>query len=129
MTATEIIQADDKKFIRVDGLTRADHSVPPAGALILLGMKTGDMMIAREGVANQYGIVFSGVELAVGLENQVVAIKHGAAAQLDRRVKVRGLWCDNTDGSGIGGMHYLSIGLIQPHYIRIHPQGTCPARR
>ena len=80
-------------------------------------------------MANQHRVVFIRVELAVGFKYQFVAIKHGAAAQLDGRIEAGGLRCDDTDGMRIGGMHCLSIKLVRPHYIRIHTQGTRATRR
>jgi hypothetical protein len=44
-----------------------------------------------ERVANQHGVAARRVQLAVGLEGDVVGRQLGAAAQLDRRVEVRAL--------------------------------------
>ena len=47
------------------GLPGPTHNVPPAG--IVVGIVPGDVRIARQGVADQHGVVARGVELAVGL--------------------------------------------------------------
>ena len=41
--------------VGIDGLAGPDHDIPPAG--IVVGIVPGDVRIARQGVANQHGVV------------------------------------------------------------------------
>ena len=69
---TQIVHADDKKAIGVQGLARADHVVPPAFAVVLTGINTGHMVRGVERVTNQDRIAALRVELAVGFISQLV---------------------------------------------------------
>ena len=53
--AAENVGTNDEVAIGVDRLARPDHDVPPAG--IIVGVVLGDVRIARQGVADQHGIV------------------------------------------------------------------------
>ena len=60
------------------GLPGPTSDVPPAG--IVVGVVPGDVRIARQGMADQHGVVALRVELAVGL------VGHGHFAAAARRV-------------------------------------------
>jgi len=52
MAAANIIQANDKKVIGVDGFAGANTAVPPAGLAVVFGGEASGVMIATQGVAN-----------------------------------------------------------------------------
>ena len=79
--AAENIGTNDEVAIGVDGLARSDHDLPPAG--VILGIVPGHVRIARQGVANQHGVVALGIELPVGLKS------HGNFRQFARPVPAR----------------------------------------
>ena len=60
------IGADDVEPVGIDGFARPDQNLPPAG-LFRYRVHVGDVLVARQGVADQDGVRFVGVELAVGL--------------------------------------------------------------
>jgi len=81
MTAAEVVQADDEEAIGVDGLAGADAVVPPARFAIVGAVVAGGVVMAGQGVANQYRIAGAGVEFTVGLIDQLVAVQRLAAGQ------------------------------------------------
>ena len=72
VTATKIIQADDKKTVGVDGFARPDAGVPPARLALINTVVTGGMMMAGQCMADQHRIVSPCVELTIGLVDQFV---------------------------------------------------------
>ena len=46
MAATQVIDANDKKFIGINRLARPDHIVPPSGAFWFICINARDMMVA-----------------------------------------------------------------------------------
>ncbi len=69
---TQVVHADDKEAIGVQGLARADHVVPPAFAVVLTAINTGHMVRGVERVTNQDRIAALRVELAVGFIHQLI---------------------------------------------------------
>jgi hypothetical protein len=87
----QVVHADDKEAVGVHRLSRADHVVPPAFAFVLAFVHTGHVVRGVERVAHQHGIGAVGIELAVGLESQVVIADGGAALQRQHLGKMHGL--------------------------------------
>ena len=100
MAAADIVEADHKEFVGVDRFTGANVRIPPTGAFVAHAVVASSVMMAREGVANQYSITFVGVELAIGFINELVFVQGFTASQQERLAKVQGLRCDNADGIG-----------------------------
>lgn len=120
MATSEIVDADNKKPIGVDGFIWADHVVPPARVLVLLAVITGDMMRAGKRMADQDCIAFVGVELAVGFVHQFVVRQACTATQCNGLIKARGLRRNNTDRCEIRRMHgWFVKNLFGLHYIAI----------
>ena len=67
LAAADDVTAEDKVAVGVEGFAGADDVVPPAGFAVREAMDTGTVMIAREGVADEDGVVAGGIEAAVGL--------------------------------------------------------------
>ncbi|MCY1540492.1 hypothetical protein D9M68_761370 [compost metagenome] len=72
VAAAQVVQADDEELAGVDGLAGADATVPPAGLAFVRAVVAGRMMVAGQRVADQHGIAARGVQLAVGLVDQLV---------------------------------------------------------
>ena len=121
MAAAEIVDADNKKPMGVDGFTWADHVVPPARVFVLLAVITGDMMRAGKRMADQDRIAFVRVELAVGFVHQFVVRQACAATQRNGLIEARGLRRNNTDRCEIRRMHVGGCvkNLVDLHYIAI----------
>src|SRR5690606_1697501 len=56
MAAAQIVDTDNKEFIRINGLSWPHHVVPPSGALGFIRVNTRNMMISRERVTHQQSI-------------------------------------------------------------------------
>ena len=93
-------------FIGIEGLPRTDADIPPAGLAIFHAVITGGMMISRQGMADQDGIGFVGIEFAIGLEYQVIASQFLAAAQRQGLIETQLLSCDDADGVGWDGFRH-----------------------
>ena len=74
VAAAEVVRADDKVAVRIQGLTRTHVEVPPAAVAILrpaalsagnLRIEASCVLAAGEGVIQQDGVVFAGVQLAI----------------------------------------------------------------
>lgn len=72
MAATQIIEADNKKFVGIQRSTGTNDVVPPTDVIGLVGIMAGDVVVAGECVTNEYGVRFGGVQGAVGFINQIV---------------------------------------------------------
>ena len=71
----------------------ADHIVPPAFALGLAFIDTGDVVRGIERMTDHDGIALVGVELAIGLEGEVVIGDGATTLQGQRFIKMHGLRC------------------------------------
>ena len=89
--ATQIVQTHDKKAIGVEWLPRSNAIVPPAGLGIVRVMIPGGVVVPAERVADQHGVAPAGVQFAVGLVDQFIAIERDAAVEFDGLVKELGL--------------------------------------
>ncbi len=98
VAAAEVVQADDEEAIGVDGLTGADAVVPPARFAIVGAVVAGGVVMAGQGVADQHRVAGAGVELTVGLVDQLVAVQRRAAGQGKRVGKRLALGGDQADG-------------------------------
>ena len=81
--AAEYIGANDKITVGVDHLARTDHLFPPA-ALAGHGVFARNEVIARQCMADQYGIGPVRVELAPGLIGDIDALKLDPVIQTQR---------------------------------------------
>ena len=97
MTAAQIIHTDDKKTVGIDRLTGTHHVVPPADALLIFRIHTGDVVTAGKRMANQDRIGPRSIQLAVGLVHQVIAFQRQSAFQLQWLVDLHVLRCYHTD--------------------------------
>src|SRR6185312_2299002 len=81
--SAENVRAEDKIFVRIERLAWTNHVVPPAGLSGVLADPSG-MSIARERMDDEDGIVFRGVQLAVGLISDLHGRECNAALKCDR---------------------------------------------
>ncbi len=96
MTAAQVIHPDDKEALGIERPARADDAVPPADAFRLSLVQAGDVVVARQRMANQDGVGFGRIQGAVGFVYQVESRHDGAAAQFERRVEMGALRLDDT---------------------------------
>ena len=94
----QIVDADDKELVGIDGLARTDQVIPPALTVGLVGIGSGHVVATGQGVADQDGITALGIEFAVGFEDQFETGQRGAARQGDRLVEAHPLGDDLADG-------------------------------
>ena len=98
MTATQIVQAHHEKAVGIDDLARADAGIPPAGALVILAVVSGGMVMAGQGMTDQHRIGGVVVEGTVGLVDQLIGRKSATALQFESRIKRQRSGLDQTDG-------------------------------
>jgi len=67
----EAVGANDKIFVRVYGLARPDHDIPPSELGVFGMVPACDMGITGKGVANQNRVIPLFIEFAVGLVRDV----------------------------------------------------------
>ena len=79
--AAEDVRADDEVAVGVDGPARPDHVVPPAGAGVPVGVDTGHVGVAGEGVEHEDGVAAVGVEGAERLVGQGDRPEPGAGVE------------------------------------------------
>ena len=91
MAAAKIVHADDKELVGVERFAGANDVIPPADVLRLVGVDSGDVMAAGEGMAYQHGIRARRVQRTVGFINEFKARERGAAFQRDRLVEADSL--------------------------------------
>src|SRR6056300_552910 len=59
VTATDIVGHNNKKLIGIDGLSRADATVPPAWLFAFsVSVISRRMVVSTEGMANKYSVIF-----------------------------------------------------------------------
>ena len=83
--AAQVVEPDNEEAVGVHGFAGADHAVPPAGVFVVGVVAAGDVVVAGECVADQYGVGFVGVECAVGFHHQIEA-RQGLAVLQDKRL-------------------------------------------
>ena len=83
--AADDVRADHEVAIGIDRQAGTDHRVPPA-ALAGDGMRVGDMLVARQRVADQDGVRAFGVEFAIGLVGDLERRQRNAAIELQRLI-------------------------------------------
>ena len=64
--AANHVRTDDEIALGIDGLAGPDHGRPPA-RFVRHGIDVGDVLIARQGVADEDGVGLVGVQRAIGL--------------------------------------------------------------
>src|SRR5450756_1094744 len=95
MTTAKIVQPEDKELVGIDRLAGADHGVPPAHVLGVVGVIAGNMMMAGQRVANQDRVGFIGIQLAISLIHQLIARQHRTAAEYQRGAERCALCADD----------------------------------
>ena len=100
VAAAEVVQADHKELVGIDGLAGADAAVPPAGLALVDVVEARGVMMAGQGVADQHGVARRGVQLAVGFIDQVVGWQRTSAGQGQRFAEVRHLGHDQSNRIG-----------------------------
>ena len=94
MASTQIIEADDKKTIGIDGLAWPDAGIPPAWFAIIYGVIAGGMMVSAQSMAYEHSVAVISVEFAISLHNQIIARQCLFARQLYGCFKMVCLWGD-----------------------------------
>lgn len=97
MTAAQIVKADNKKTIGIDGFAGANAAVPPARLAVFGGMVAGGVVVPAQGVADKNRVTGLGIQGAVGFHHQVIVFQGLAAGQIDGSVEMIGLRGDNPD--------------------------------
>ena len=97
VTAAEVVDPDDKKFIGVERLARSHQIVPPADVFRIVSRVTGNVVPSGQSVADQNGVRTRGVQRAVGFENEIESREYGAAFQRDRFIKADALRDNDSD--------------------------------
>ena len=92
VAAAQDVGTDDKEFVGINRLARADVEIPPAGTPGLR-VEAGDMGRARQGVADENGVVAAGGEFAQGLIGDLDLIKGETGLDFDSAQRERfGCW-------------------------------------
>lgn len=86
LAAAEDVRADDAVAVRVDRLAGTDDALPPAGALVLAGVASRYVRVAREGVADEDDVVVLGPDEAAALPGDVDAGQRAALFQMEHAV-------------------------------------------
>ena len=79
--AAEVVDADDEEPVRVERLARADHVVPPPDVVGGVGVVAGDVMRGVQRMADQHRIRALGIERAVRLVGELVALERAPAGE------------------------------------------------
>ena len=107
-TAAQVVEPDNEEAVGVHGFAGADHAVPPAGVFVVGVVAAGNVVVAGEGVADQYGVGFVGVECAVGFHHQIEA-RQGLAVLQDKRLFERDFF-GRYQPYAVGGGHNVCAG-------------------
>ena len=81
MAAAQVVEADHEKAIGIDGFARPYALFPPAGSFVVFVVVASGMMVAAEGVTDQYGVAARRIELAVGFVDQLIVGQLPATGQ------------------------------------------------
>src|SRR5215510_13545268 len=82
--AAEVIHADHEEALGVERLARADHVVPPADVVRVVGVEPRDVVRRVQRVAHEHCIRARRIEPAIGLVEQAVLVDRRAALEPDR---------------------------------------------
>ena len=82
--ASEVVDADDEEAVGVERLAGADHVVPPADVLGIVGVIARHVMRRVERMAHEHRVGGVGVQRPVGLVCDVVARQPLPAGELQR---------------------------------------------
>jgi hypothetical protein len=97
MATAEVVYADDEESVRVERSSGTDDVVPPAEVGQVVRRMAGDVVVAGQGMADEDGVRFGGIERAVGFIDEVEGGQHAAALQLKWLAELRALRSDETD--------------------------------
>ena len=112
----QIVDADDKELVGIDGLARADHVVPPAFALGLALVAAGYMVGGIERMTDHDGVALVGIELAIGLEGKIVIGDGTTALQGQRLIKMHELRCRDEGHMKKPGIAKNEAGSVYCHF-------------
>src|SRR5690606_14755083 len=87
--STQVIQADDKELVGVDGLARPDAILPPAWLAVRRAVIARRMMIAAQGVADEHGVAAIRIQGAICLHHEIVTGNGLATAQWQRFIEMQ----------------------------------------
>lgn len=108
MTPAEIIQADHKESVGIDGFARANVVIPPARFVIGHIMVASGMMMAGQRMTDQHCIAACCIQRAVGFVQDAHRRECAAGRQLYWSGKVDMLRGDNTHG-----INRISAGIAR----------------
>ena len=127
--ATEHVRADDEKTIRVDRLARSDHPPPPAG-FPRNGMRLGNILVTRQRVTDQYGVVPFRRERPVSPVGYVHGRQNSPAIKQDPFGKRGVCMLDRRRNDSL--VHKPEFQRLSPHKDQNRPDqglyGSTPAR-
>ncbi len=86
LTTAEHVGAHDEVAIGVERLAGTDQAVPPAGARMAVGQRSGSMAVAGEGMTHEHGVAPVGIERAPGLVRDRDVAQGAAALEHERPV-------------------------------------------
>ena len=87
VATAQIVQADHEKPFRINRFARPHHTVPPARVFIVRRITAGNVVVARQGMADKYGVAFFCVQHTVCFNHQVETRQVLAVLQRERRFK------------------------------------------
>ena len=103
MAAAQVVQADHKKALCIDGLARANTFIPPTGSFVIVVVVAGGMMVAAQGVTHQYGVGTLGIQLTVSFVYQLIVGQAATAGQQQWLVKAGYLRRNNAYRLAVSG--------------------------
>ena len=102
VATANVVQAHHEEVIGINGFPGADAGIPPAGLTVVRRVVAGRVVVAAEGVTDQYGIVGVCVQFPIGLHNEIKFGKRVAALESHRLRKMKRLGFN--DANRVGGL-------------------------
>ena len=107
MATSQVIQAEDKKFVGINRFTGPYTLLPPSGLFITLTVDACRVVVTAQGVANSYRVCFILVELTIGLIDQIIRCQLAATSQGEWVIKMGRPGCNQADTASRGAPYRL----------------------
>src|SRR5690606_3160260 len=109
MAAAKIVQRYNEETVGINRLARADGGIPPAWTLVVHAVVASGVVMAGQGMADQYAIGLVDVQGTVGFIDDIVARERTPAFQRKRLIKMQGGRGDDADR--ISGNLFRHLGI------------------